>query len=193
MFLPAEMTTLPAQSETMLESPALLIENCSLSVEVEGTLTISDPCSETNLGKARVERLGGFLLRLLTRRQITVFEYEDEPLLFTMQRHRGWSSTWEVKDADQRLVGQVQNGFILDRVRRRVAWIHPETNGSSWVFVDSAQEELALLESSSEGWRLTFTQEALTNPFHRMLLLASALARMASTHSSRKAANHVAS
>lgn len=126
---------------------------------------------------------------------LEIYETEDESLLCTAQRSWGILPRWQVRDADENLVGwivrpcfwvtspshsatQSRGTLLLDRLSRKLAVFDPgPSDQAEGRFLDAERQELATLAPSNEGLAVTFAVELDDRPFEKMLLLAAALCR----------------
>jgi hypothetical protein len=157
------------------------------------TCDIFDPATGGLVGFACRPTAARSWLRWFSRPALEVHEAEDEPLLFTAYRLRGFTPAWDVRDADGhpvgtlrafrlRLAGGLSTGhnaggtLIQDRFGRRVA-VFERAPGSAAEgrFVDPDGEGLGSLTRSSHGTLLTFAGRLGGEPLTKMLLLAAAL------------------
>jgi hypothetical protein len=102
---------------------------------------------------------------------LAVHEQEDEPLLFTIRRAWSLLPRREVADADQQPVGSLLGRLIHDRFGRPIAHLEKD------FFLTPYQRVLAELNATTDGLRLTFSDDIVGEPFVKMLLLAAALQR----------------
>jgi hypothetical protein len=112
-------------------------------------------------------------LRWLRRPALEVHESDDEPLLLTM--HPGWGNRWDVREAENSLVGYLHGPLLLDSLGDELAvfrWSPPAGKG---LFTHRHRGALALLERRDAGLCLEFSPQA-ASPFERMVLLAAAVA-----------------
>jgi hypothetical protein len=181
---------------------------------------ILDPVSGSRLGEARwnsTEATGLLQWLLAAALLVEVHETEDDSLLFTMSSSRRWrlgSRTrrqgpsvlaaepfWQVRDADEHLVGRVQpHGGNLafpplpstghghaprllvahDRLWRAFVVAVSATDGAGKIwgvqsFGEQTWTELGCLSRVGEGMVLEFSTLLEGQPFSKMLLLAEAL------------------
>jgi len=151
----------------MLERTALLV--CP---HAEGW-RIFEPESGRILGSARrqTER-GVFGVEWFARPRLAVFEAGDEPLVFTVRKHWGFSHRWAVHDADDNPVAILRRGCIQDPY------------GQSWAVVEKCADEIrfqnvdreiALARRTEDGLHLTFASELQGNPLIKMSVLGAIL------------------
>jgi hypothetical protein len=100
-----------------------------------------------------------------------VFETEDESLLLTATR--GWANTWKVRDAEERLVGQIRGDFVYDGDAGCLAERVPGEDGRGRLV--SGDETLAEWVRYEDGVRLSFADRLEKEPFAKMVLLAAVL------------------
>src|SRR5262245_20346029 len=133
----------------MLEQDVLLIHARSR----QPRRGILDPDSGAPLGFAGPPPPNG---RWWGRPHLPAHEHEDAPLVFTL--HRCWSLLpwYEVRDADDRLLGFVLYGVMRDRWRRRVA-ARQAGRGGGWHYRAPSGRALAHVEPADAGLRLSFT------------------------------------
>lgn len=123
--------------------------------------------------------------RGLARQQIRVLETEDGALVFSLRRPWGLFRVWHVTDAEERRLGGIYAGTLLDVAGQRLARLHGPrgTDDNAWRLLEHrtsnpgphADAELASWqEISGQGTVFRFG-DAAHNPFLRMLSLAGAL------------------
>jgi hypothetical protein len=152
--------------EIMLEHRVLLVSRRTHS----WVQAIVDGESGVPLGYARWESdPSPWWRRWFQRGVLAVHEQEDEPLLLTIRQGWGWPPRRCVCDAEGNSVGSLGGRFIQDRYGRRLATLE---NG---LFRAPDQRVLADLVSTTEGQRLTFSDDIAGEPFVKMLLLAATL------------------
>jgi hypothetical protein len=150
----------------MLEHRVLLVRSAAKSA----ARSIVDGESGAVLGYARWQpQQASWWRRVLGSRTLAVHEQEDEPLLLTI--HRSWSllPSRQVCDADGQPVGALFGRLIYDRYGRLLAALE------DGVFRDPHRRVLAELAPTTEGLRLTFSDDIAGEPFLKMLLLAAVL------------------
>lgn len=103
-----------------------------------------------------------------------VHEEEDAPLLFTVRRRWTWPARFDVRDAEDVLVGSLVGRFVLNEFNRRIAERRRLSNCLVALY-GPVEEPLATLEAGAAGLRVTFHAETERDPFVKMLLLAAAL------------------
>jgi hypothetical protein len=103
--------------------------------------------------------------------RVDVYETEDESLLLTATR--GWANTWKVRDAEERLVGQLRGGYVYDGTAECLAVREPAMERPDR-FV-SGTETLAEWAVRGEEIRLVFAERLDKEPFAKMVLLAAVL------------------
>ena len=113
--------------------------------------------------------------RSFTRRVVAVHELLDESLLFTVRRCLSLFAWYEVRDADDQVVGWHAGSLVVSRTGRRVATREDECHDGSSAFVGPRGTTLARLALHGDDMRLTWTDEVANEPFLKMLLLAAAL------------------
>jgi hypothetical protein len=157
---------MPGYNKLMLEHRVLLVRSRTLS----SVQAIVDGDSGAALGYARWEtEPSPWWRRLFRRGVLAVHEQEDEPLLLTI--HRGWS--WLprrcVCDAEGQPIGALIGRIIHDRYGRLLAALE------DGAFRAPDRRALAEVVPTTEGLRLTFSDDIAGEPFLKMLLLAAAL------------------
>src|SRR5712692_11795478 len=147
----------------MLEHPALIIVR-----DAAWTIVEPDTCRPLGVARRRLTKapLG---IGWLARPALDVFEVEDEPLVFSVQRRWGLSPRWEVSDADGQRIAVLRRGRILDAFGQ--AWSSWEQTPNEVRF-RGVDREFALAQKEADGIRLTFASEVQSNPFTKMSLLA---------------------
>jgi hypothetical protein len=103
--------------------------------------------------------------------RVEVYETEDESLLLTATR--GWASTWKIRDAEERLVGQLRGGYVYDGTAECLAVREPAMERPDR-FV-SGTETLAEWTSRGDEVCLNFAERLDKEPFAKMVLLAAVL------------------
>ena len=163
---PADGVVRLATDGIMLEHRVLLVRSgTKLAVQL-----IVDGDSGAALGYARWQpEQSSWWRRALGRGTLAVYEQEDEPLLFTIRRSWSLLPSRQVNDAEGEPVGTLLGRFIYDRYDRPVASL------DKGVFRGPDQRVLAELNPTTEGQRLTFSDDVAGEPFVKMLLLAAAL------------------
>lgn len=193
--------------DPMLELQALLLRPWTSSPEQRPgcvrTRSIHDPATGASLGLACWQRRAGpAWLRRLRRPMLAVFETEDESLLFHVRRPWALASRWQVRDADERVVGTVRPYHLVwprmpdsppqteracsghnagvvveDRWGRFLLLASQRSTGPPGQFLARDGSELGSLCGSAEGSLLTFAPEVEGEPFTKMLILAAVLVR----------------
>lgn len=148
-----------------------MLEACQLLIR-DGAKTrpIVDAASAAPLGFARWARPRSWWQR---GPLLEVREQQDSPLLFTVQRSWFPERSFQVRDAEGRVVGSVIGLYVKDRRGQRVARLCPEGDGG--VFKNGLNRELASWSIKTAGRELRFRDEVWTEPFIKMLLLAAVL------------------
>lgn len=150
----------------MLEEPALLIVH-------DEEWKILDPETRRRLGVARWRPVRAPLgIGWLARRAVDVFEAEDEPLVFSVQRRWGFSSKWEVCDADGHRVAVLRRGRIQDAFGQD--WACMERTGDE-CRICAGDREFARIRESNDGVHVCFATELQSNPLTKMGLLGAVL------------------
>jgi hypothetical protein len=150
----------------MLEHRVLLVRSRTLS----SVQAIVDGESGVALGYARWQAEGShWWRRLFGCGVLAVHEQEDEPLLLTLRPTWGWLPYRRVCDAEGKSIGALLGRVIHDRRGRTLATLE---NG---IFCSPDRRVLAELTATTEGLRLTFSDDIAGEPFIKMLLLAAAL------------------
>jgi hypothetical protein len=153
----------------MLEHSNVLIHQTNEGWE------ILEPGTGRLLGNAR-RRLsrGIWSLGLGRRVRVDVFEAEDEPLVFTVQRLYGFSPKWEIRDADGHPVAFVRRGRILDAFGRPWARLQSVSEGIDFRAGDRL---FAQARRTAEGMLIQFAPELEDHPLTKMSLLGAVLVR----------------
>lgn len=116
-------------------------------------------------------------LRWLARAVVVAHELPDLSLVFLLRRSWGWPGSWEVLDAEERLVGTVRGHALLDGLGHLLAVIE-QPNGEGRGRILAVQgRELGDYRREGEGTRLTFAAEMEGNPFAKMMVLGAVVAR----------------
>jgi hypothetical protein len=111
--------------------------------------------------------------RRLGRSVLEVREQEDQPLLFTVRRCWTLWPNYEVRDAEDRLVGYLVGTTLYDRSGQKLAVRCSSETGT--LFQDGNGLPLAQWESRPENDQLAFLPDVQDNPFSKMMLLAAVL------------------
>jgi len=98
----------------------------------------------------------------------TIHELEQQPLVFSLQRPWSVVLRWEVRDADNRLVGRISHQLAWDRQEVEVVRLDARQ-----VFRSREEAELGTIV----GPCLQFGPVTIGQPFLRMLMLAILLRR----------------
>ena len=166
----------------MLEEGILLLRPCSTFPAAPAGLASLTPsqvihaCSGAVLGVAGWRKPQSWTwLSWLLPPVLAVHENDDAPLLFTVHRRWRWLSSWEVRDADGRVVGTVCGPLLRDRLGRRLALCEREESDNSVRVRDDTGCHLMSLTTLPHERRLTFALAVEKDPFLKMLLLAAAL------------------
>ncbi len=157
-------------ADGLLERKVLLL---TLRVAA-GRRVILDPEGGTPVGCIRRRPRIGWRSRF-ARRVVEVQELEDDSLLCTVRRCWSFVAWYEVRDADEHLVGWHGGPLLLDRNGHRVAMREDETEVGTSRYVSPDGATLARLAWQGEDALLTFADEVADEPFVKMLLLAAAL------------------
>ena len=151
----------------MLELPALLIRREG------GVWHIAEPETGRIVGYARLSMANGFWrICWLASPAWQVFEAEDEPLVFTVQRLWGFFSKWEVCDADGHRIALLRSRRVLDASGRQWTSLVRTPQGNRF---PTGDRELASSQASKDTLRLNFAPELHANPLAKMSLLAAIL------------------
>jgi hypothetical protein len=142
--------------------------------DATGQRTILDGETATPVGFCRRRPPSGWWWRF-RRRAVSVHELLDESLLFTVRRCWSLFSWYEVRDADDQVVGWHGGPLLLNRSCRRVAVREDETDTETCSFVGPERKTLARLARLGDEVGLTLTEDVANEPFVKMLLLAAAL------------------
>lgn len=164
------LSSFPGPDGVMLEHRVLLVRPRSPS----GVRTIVDGESGKPLGFARWEMETPHSWWCPFARSIlAVREHEDEPLLCTLRHAWGLLPRCEVRDAEGHRVGSCSHigRIIRDRNGRRLGSFH----GEDCTVRGLTRRVLAEWTATSEGERITFSDDIAGEPFIKMLLLAAYL------------------
>ena len=174
----------------MVESRSLVVRPCTPPAPLSGRgrpVRISDILdAETGTVLGAVYRLvpAPAWRRWLSPTTLSVHEADDEPLVFTLRASWPFARWWEVADADGHVVGTLhppgsvrsdrpgRYGVIHGRHGQAIAVWRAEPDGLH-SFRDPAGTELAREGPAAGGRGLTFAEQADSDPFTRMLLLAA--------------------
>ena len=93
-----------------------MLEHTAILIRREGAIwSIAEPVSGRLLGFARHRLVRGlWCIRWPVRSAWQVFEAEDEPLVFTVQRLWRFSAKWEVCDADGHRIALLRSRRVMD-------------------------------------------------------------------------------
>ena len=140
--------------------------------------TIMHPTTLQPLGCAAWDDAGiSRLFHYLGRRRIHVFESEDQSLLMTLCKPWGFSTTWEVLDAEQRLVGRLYRDTVYDGYGAILARMTQDSDGAAWQWHGADGAVLATWRDlPGQGCYFRFEAALDPNPFVRMATLAGVLA-----------------
>ncbi|MGF1577822.1 MAG: hypothetical protein ACFCD0_00505 [Gemmataceae bacterium] len=116
------------------------------------------------------------LLRWLRRRQWFVLETADEALLCSLRSSWGFFRSWEIVDAEHRLVCTYSGNFIFDNRGRIEAVIDKDGFRGGWKFLSRDGCELGTVYRTPEATELLFTEMIRNAPFAKMGLLGATLA-----------------
>lgn len=171
----------------MLELSSLLLQSWTPlpSAPRGGALP---PSAEPVLGRLIVNPADGATVGSVRQRPIVsswkfwrpqsgfdVFEMDDHPLLFSVQRIWSLGRFCDVRDAEGHLVGRFDRGRVQDAYGWGWAAVERDRSQRMLGFRDRAHE-LAALTAAAGGDILVFRAALGANPFSRMLVLAAALA-----------------
>jgi hypothetical protein len=108
------------------------------------------------------------------RPTLEVLETSDDALLLTVRR--GWlRRNWALRDADGQYVGTLLADALVDPFGLVFARRSSESTGE-WRLQETTGREYARMSRDGDGSEtLRFSDEKLTNPFLRMLVLGSFL------------------
>ena len=165
---------------------------------------IVDGSREATVGMVRRQRraaLPWYQRLILPRAGLEIYEYEDEPLLFTMRRSWGFGQRWQVQDAEGHRVGVVARvvpsvGMLLpgeeqpylspscaaDDSRELFFVVHPpETPYSGRLFASRSLEPYpdpvhGFWFLRGAAMEIEFAEHLAGEPFTKMLWLAALLA-----------------
>lgn len=155
----------------MLEQDQLLV----LPGDPTWRRAIVAPSTRTPVGLARWQPGPPRGWRRCLRPVLEVREHEDEPLVFTLRRCWHLLPWHEVRDAEDHIVGFLLGPLIQDRYQQRLALRQREGRSEICHYVNPQKLSLARLVPGPEGLEIQFAPGELTDPFVRMLVLASAL------------------
>lgn len=165
-----------------------MLELSSLLLQWWTPLPNVPPSTEPILGRLILNPADGVTVGIVRQRPIVpswkfwrpqagfdVFETDDHPLLFSVQRIWALGRFCDVRDAEGHLVGRFDRGRVQDAYGWGWAAVERDPRQRMLGFRDRAQE-LAALTTAGSGEILVFRAALGENPFSRMLLLAAALA-----------------
>ncbi len=113
-------------------------------------------------------------LAWLAGQEVQIFETEDASLVQTLHRPWGLWRGWEVLDAEDRTVGFLYRGFLVDAYGQRLGRMVAPGPATPGQIVGQQQDQLASWLAQADGsLELTFGHE--TNPFLRMIVLGAVL------------------
>jgi hypothetical protein len=102
----------------------------------------------------------------------------DASLVFALQRSWGWPGSWQVLDADERVVGTLRGHALLDGLGHLLAVIEsPDPSGRGRLLALQGRE-LGAIAREWEATRVTISAEVEGNPFAKMMLLGAVLVRL---------------
>ena len=162
----------------MLELPALLIHDWQPAAAAEATQawtrTISTPARQP-LGFVRlVGETGASWFSWLRKVQLDLFETDDASHLMSVTRSWGVLRAWDVHDADDRHVGVIHPKTLMTGNRERLGFLDFESLDKGRVLDPGGQLLASYARTPRTATVLTFAPQP-TNPFLRMLILASVL------------------
>jgi hypothetical protein len=114
-------------------------------------------------------------LRWTSRPVWEILEAPDESLLMTLHGSWMWQRSWEVYDAEPRLVGTLRGGRIFNHDDRPWAELRPHPERSAGRFVSAQGLELASFHWDAQGTLLAFQPLLEGDPFAKMLVLAATI------------------
>jgi hypothetical protein len=94
--------------------------------------------------------------------------------LCTIARRWNWFRTWELRDADSRVVGTIASSNLRSSMGKPWILVNRMNTGDT-VFCDGQGRALATLKRLGEKRLLSFKKDLTADPFVRMLLLGAAL------------------
>lgn len=161
----------------MLENQVLLIREAyqggdRLRTEQE----IVDPYSGVPLGRIRQQIAPSAWFRWFIAPLFSVYETEDESLVFTVRRIWRIGPRWDVCDADEHHVGTLHARSLLDRTGHCFASWGSETAEGETRICDPGGFELATLRRMKQAVQLDFAPALQQEPLLKMLVLARAIA-----------------
>jgi hypothetical protein len=113
--------------------------------------------------------------RWLSRQSIEVLEAPDESLVFTLRRGPGWLASWQLLDAEERIVGTLRGRAVFDGFGYLLAVIEAPDHAGVGRFLSASGRILGSFEMQHDDTTVIFSQELEGNPFARMLLLGAVL------------------
>jgi hypothetical protein len=135
--------------------------------------TLVEAATGAPLGFTRWRARADWLTRRLLGPVLEVREHEDEPLLFTVRRCWSFAARYLVCDADDQVIGVLDQAQLLDRVGR--LFTVRQREGERVVYRSTSGCPLAEVEAVDETVRLSFHADVENQPFAKMLLLAAVL------------------
>jgi hypothetical protein len=107
--------------------------------------------------------------------RLDIFETEDASHLLTILKNWGVLGSWIVQDAEGNHVGNLYSSTIITSEPLKIARIDIDANGNGAIR-DMATQPIARVVQRADGVQeIAFTSEMSSNPFVRMLVLASVL------------------
>lgn len=172
----------------MLESRILILKPWSVTSVSRKTRALADEAGQI-LGFADWRRkYSAPMWRWLSRTELRIFETEDAALLCTAISRRG--QRWEVRDAEDRMVGACQpdtqgdsrshpvtgtRARVEDAFGHPVAWAVDATDSQERLIIDPNGVTLAALTIDHGTVRAEFVATFASDPFIKMVLLTAAV------------------
>jgi hypothetical protein len=107
--------------------------------------------------------------------QLEVYEEDQSPLLCTIWRPLALFPRYEVRDAEEELVGLLAGRYVLDRWHRCLMTFRPNSEGGLYLGENNAL--VASWTTSPSEARLKWCEMVHHDPFAKMLLLAAVLVK----------------
>src|SRR5262249_41097220 len=153
----------------MLEKQGLLLNPWEFSA-TQPRRTVRDAATGEPLGfVSRRPSTRWRWLRWLERPVWEVYETEDASLLMSLRGPGIWTRTWEVFDAEPRLVGTLRGTALLDGYGGRLAVAQRSHERGAGRFVNPHGLELASFSRHDRDTLLTFHPALEGDPFAKMI------------------------
>ena len=161
----------------MLEQACLLVHPWSRADDKSPwTRRVTDPAG-VNLGFVRFDPPPPGWFAWLRSLKLSVFETADASHLMTVTRPWAFSGIWDVYDAEDSFVGMICMQTLFSSDRRFLGKARNEADGARAIHNPSDKLLASMRPSADRSTVISFTNEAMSNPFLRMMLLGAFLCR----------------